>query len=124
MMNHIYDCAVYACLTHTYTHTQTHTHTDTHTHTHTHTHTNCAFFPWQDWWQCMDYQTWFRKWNYLVYDWLNVYLYADIKSVSGKWRRRRGCYLMCLYIVTFERLSPSERASQFFFLLLHSFSLD
>ena len=30
----------------------------------------------------MDYQTWFRKWNNLVYEWLNVYLYADIKSVS------------------------------------------
>ena len=31
----------------------------------------------------MDYQTWFRKWNNLAYDWLHQYLFADIKAVRG-----------------------------------------
>ena len=31
----------------------------------------------------MDYQTWFRKWNNIAYDWLHQYLFADIKAVSG-----------------------------------------
>ena len=50
----------------------------------------------------MDYQTWFRKWNNLVYEWLNVYLYADIKSVSaGRQRRARDVTSVRSYVFTF-----------------------
>ena len=35
----------------------------------------------QDWWTCIDFQTFYRKWNYVVYDWIHAYFYRDLKLV-------------------------------------------
>ena len=36
----------------------------------------------QDWWTCIDFQTFYRKWNYVVYDWIHAYFYHDLKLVG------------------------------------------
>jgi sterol O-acyltransferase len=36
----------------------------------------------EDWWTCTDYQTFYRKWNYVVYDWIHAYIYKDVKKAA------------------------------------------
>lgn len=43
-------------------------------------HVVCPCF--QDWWLCVDFRTYFRKWSLIVHDWVNSYIYEDIKAVS------------------------------------------
>ena len=35
----------------------------------------------QDWWTCVDFKTFYRKWNHLVYDWIHAYIYRDLRAV-------------------------------------------
>ena len=35
----------------------------------------------QDWWMCVDFQTFYHKWNHLMYDWIHAYIYRDLRVV-------------------------------------------
>ena len=37
----------------------------------------------QDWWTCISFSSFYRKWNLLVHDWIKAYIYQDLKDVSS-----------------------------------------
>jgi sterol O-acyltransferase len=37
-----------------------------------------------EWWSVSNYQSYYRKWNLLVHDWIHAYVYLDLKKIIGK----------------------------------------
>lgn len=43
-----------------------------------------CFIEWscvQDWWTCTSFSAFYRKWNFVVHDWIKAYIYQDLKDV-------------------------------------------
>jgi sterol O-acyltransferase len=72
----------------------------------------------EDWWTCTDYQTFYRKWNYVVYDWIYAYMYRDVRSLFKNTKYRFLAVLPTLFISAVFHEYIIAVAIKFFFPVL------
>ena len=41
----------------------------------------------EDWWNCTNFEEWYRKWNMVVHEWLYYYVYNDVMRFTGTMSR-------------------------------------
>jgi sterol O-acyltransferase len=41
----------------------------------------------EDWWNCTNFEEWYRKWNMVVHEWLYYYVYNDVMRLTGTMSR-------------------------------------
>jgi len=48
----------------------------------------------EDWWNSVEFGTYYRKWNIVVHEWLFYYVYIDIQRFSRNGINRQWCQLI------------------------------
>jgi sterol O-acyltransferase len=75
----------------------------------------------EDWWNCTNFEEWYRKWNMVVHEWLYYYVYNDVIRLS---KGRNSKFVAKIVVFTLSVLIHEIivwRALGFFFPILSFF---
>lgn len=69
----------------------------------------------EDWWNCTNFEQYYRKWNMIVHEWLYYYIYNDVKRFSlGKSSRSLSRFLVFSISVIIHEILISMSINGFF----------